>query len=75
MQSIPDHPSIRMAERTGYCYPVAETEYECPHCGADLYPDDDIYKIDGETVGCQFCFNEDEWDEEAEKCEAEDMYG
>lgn len=74
MAKIPDHPAIRMAELTGYGYPIEDTEYECPHCGANLYPDDAIYKLDGETIGCKFCFDEDDYDsDEVEECEAEDM--
>lgn len=76
MSSIPDHPAIRRAELTGYGEPTYEATHECPHCGAELYPDDTIYKHGGEAVGCKFCFDEDDWNaDEVEECEAEDMYG
>lgn len=72
MNNIPDCPVIKMAERTGYGYPIEENVLTCPHCGESLYPDDTVYKLNGEVIACEYCFNEDEYDpNEIDECEAE----
>ena len=63
--SIPDHPAIRNAERTGYP-DGKEPEYpHCPICGEEC---DTVYKDNsGDIVGCEECIStSDAW--EAEEC-------
>lgn len=72
MSNFPDHPQIKMALRTGYGYSADEIELVCPRCGEALYPDDTVYKLNGEFIACKYCFNEDEYaPDEIDECEAE----
>lgn len=51
MNTIPDHPAIARAERTGY--PGGETYPRCPVCGEES---DTFYKgRDGLMFGCDCC--------------------
>lgn len=76
MVNLPDHPDIRRAELYGYGERSHSSTYECPICGAELYPHEEVYKDVYGVVGCEFCFDEDEWDmNEIIMCDAEDVYG
>lgn len=57
MRQIPDHPAIRMAERTGYGAPLCQ-EPICPVCGAQC---DTVYiNKYGEILGCEECVDTEE---------------
>lgn len=53
MQKLPDHPTIRNLERTGYLGGRESEEPTCPVCGADYF---EIYTDrDGYIFGCDEC--------------------
>lgn len=65
MERIPDHPTIRNMERTGYprgCDPRPFTT--CDWCGGDIHFGDDYFNIHGEILCCD-CV--EDCREEAEK--------
>lgn len=54
MINIPDHPTIRAMERTGYPHEIDASD-ECPRCGGIL--GEYAYELDGEMC-CVDCFRE-----------------
>ncbi|MCI8388944.1 MAG: hypothetical protein HFE63_10845 [Clostridiales bacterium] len=54
---IPDHPTIRCAENTGYApWQTDGKVCYCPECGEELTIADDVYvNFDGEVIGCSNC--------------------
>lgn len=62
MENIPDHPTIRNMERTGYpCHSVMRyrpRKYtDCDWCGTEIQDGDEYYEIHGEIL-CAECVNE-----------------
>ena len=52
MERLPDHPTIRRTERTGYSFvPRALT---CDWCDCEISGTDDYYEIHGEIL-CEEC--------------------
>lgn len=49
---IPDHPTIRNLERTGYPDGKIPERTYCPVCGAET---DDYFVAYGEVIGCPEC--------------------
>ena len=52
---IPDHPTIRAIEATGYPRGMKERLFtSCDWCGAEIYDGDRYYNIHGELL-CKAC--------------------
>lgn len=52
---VPDDYRLQKVERTGYPDGCPPNTYFCPHCGMEVYGNDEVFYRDGEIIGCYDC--------------------
>ena len=55
--SIPDHPEIAQALRTGHPHNTEPLGWKCLYCDRELADDENLYDYDGDLI-CDNCFTE-----------------